>query len=567
MKHIFKPVYAALALLTVYLLICSSAVLEWDTHGNVLAHNYGVWGDWSAHFTFISNFLERGLHWIVGDNPLYSGMPSQYPFLSHLFTAGVALVLNTDVITATYGVSLALCVFLPFCLFQFYREVGLKAWTALAAVILLLFIGGFEFWDGSLNPAEPITNQGTSGAAFTQIFVFEFLPQRAFLFGLVFFTSLGTWMLRRLKAKTFHFPQALLACFLLALSSWLHLHTWIAGGCILLMAALFPPLSSQKAGLALNERKKILFFGLGTILFSAFFIGFLLFRKKGPDAYTGWSIWFPGWAQNPAAPSGKPQEMNPIWFWLYNTGFFLPLSLLGAFSVWKERKENSLLFPMMISGFFLFTFSLLINIQPYYYDNLKIMTYAFAFLAPVAALSLEKIATSFKEPVKKWAMIFCVALLGVQSLSAIHDLEFVRNHKHTAGFLSRSEFFLAENFKALRTSADALVLITPRHNHWVPCLTGNPVVMGYAGWLWSWGISSGERQKKVEEILAGGPLALQWIEELKPEYVIVQASEKARDQIPVNIEFFKQHYPLLLEKQGWFIFSTQITKSPSSSVR
>ena len=559
MKHLFKPVYALLALLTLYFFICGASEIEWDSQGKLLAHNYGVWGDWSVHFTFISSILDRGVHWIAGDNPLFEGMPFQYPFLSHLITAFFGKILGTDTIATTYWVSLALTALLPWSLFRFYRELGLKDWSSLASTCFLLFIGGFQIFDHALSDRDPLTNQPLLGSVFTQFFIFEFFPQRAFLFGTVFFTLIMTWLLRKIKLNQIKTPQALVCAFLLALSSWLHMHTWIATGCLILFFFAVPPdLSTIKGAMKLN-RKGILQFGSITLLFSALFVSFLLLRKTG-DAQGGpWKVWFPGWAQNAQGQSGLPQEMNPIWFWLYNTGLFLPLALGGGFYLFRNRKAAPqtypLLYPFFAAGSFLFIFALFINIQPHYYDNLKIITYSFIFLAPVAAVAIERIYLWAPTSRKKIAIGLLTALILLQSSTAISDLEFQRNHKHTTLFFSRDEMFLAEDFKALRSSPDALVLIAPRHNHWLPCLTGNPVVMGYTGWLWTWTINFKPREQKVQEILLGGPHALEDVQELKPEYIVINPNEESVIGHPVNMEFLNSHFPIVLQKYGWTIYS------------
>ena len=541
----------ALCTLSLWITFCCAALLEWDQRGNLLAHSYSIWGDWSAHFTFISNILERGIHWITGDNPVFSGMPFQYPFLSHLTTALFAWIFHCSPITATYGLSLFLITLLPTGLFRFYRALGLKPWTSFAALCLFLFAGGLQFLDSSLSTTEALTNQFSQGSLFTQFIEFEFFPQRAFLFGLICLTFLGTQLVKKITAKTLTKKSAFLFCLGFALTPLLHMHTWIA-------------IATLTFSVFLIQRKKSIFqFGLLLAAISSVGIAFLLFRGNTAEYSLGWNAWMPGWAQNKNAGQSTAQEMNLIWFWIYNTGLFLPLALFGSYFAFKPDRtkkndeEIDWLRPLALAGVLCFLVAELFQLQPYFYDNLKLFTYAWFFLAPLAALALEKIA------LKKVLIPVAALLLFLQCFTALSDLNFMRKQTITATLLDAQDFEMAQEFKKFRSSADALVLITPRHNHWVSCLAGNPVVMGFPGWLWSWGINYSNRERQVHDILLGHPNAMEEVTRLHPDYIVVKNDELV-ENVLINHGFLRSHFQLLFEKNGWEIYST---KSPSSSVR
>jgi len=552
MKLLFRPPLLALLAIGIAITLCCSPLLGWDSAGNLVVHSYSVWGDWSAHFTFISNLLERGPAYLWGDNPVFSGIPFQYPFLSHVLTAILAWILRffsmttaQATIAATFWSSLALMFALPFCLYYWCRSLKLKPWTCIVAILLFLLIGGFQFFDSSLSVTEPLTNQFSKGSIFTQFVAFELFPQRAFLFGLVAFSLLGGKLLRDLNAGRFGTKKAIVLGAAFAFTAWLHLHTWIAFGDFLLCYWIF----SAKP----EQRKRVLVFGVGVAAFSALLLGFLLMRNHANDTRLSWTWWQPGWAQNEKAGIAAAAAMNPIAFWLYNTGIFLPLALIGLF---LKRKERSLR-ALGAAGLILVVVALLFNIQPYFYDNLKLFTYGFWFLAPFAASALEPLFS------RKSLFAAGAVLLVLQCWSGASDLEFLRSGHQNTLFFRADEFRLAEHFKAIRKSADDLVLIAPRHNHWVPCLAGNPVVMGYPGWLWSWGISYGDREHEVQDILLGKDTMTETAKRLGVDYIVVQRGETVANQ-PVNFSALESHFQNVLSENGWEIFST---KSPSSSVR
>ncbi|NDG84974.1 MAG: hypothetical protein EBX52_08060, partial [Proteobacteria bacterium] len=277
--------------------------------------------------------------------------------------------------------------------------------------------------------------------------------------------------------------------------------------------------------------------------------GLILIRHH--DHPHRWDLWFPGWAQNSGAGLETASAMNPIGFWLYNTGLFLPLTIAGA----VQQRSNPALRGLLLAGFTLFLFAILFRIQPYFYDNLKIFTWSFLFLAPFAGIAMEWGHGKF------WP--FAVALMVIQSASAVSDFRFFAKGNQHAVFFDPLEIKLSKDFRKVRGSADDLVLIQPKHNHWVPCLTGNPVVMGYAGWLWSWGIDYRDTEQKVQEILLGGPRAEEELVRLRPKWIILDEREKVRG-MNVNLPFFEFRFKKVLEAGPWRIYSVEpITKSPS----
>ncbi len=552
MKQFFKPIPLALFIFSAWITVVCASLLSYDESGNLIAHSYSIWGDWSAHFTFISALKERGFSWIAGDNPLYPGTPFQYPFLSHVLTYLFHLVTPFGIIRATYISSLILMFAVPFVLYRFWRALKLSPFAAFCSVIVFLLIGGIQWLDSGLKPNEPLTNQFAEGSFFTQFILFEFFPQRAFLFGLVFLGLLGTSVLKTQKWTKKRIASLGLG---LALLSLLHVHTWLAMGTLLLGFFLLPPTSI----LPKVDRKKILFFGMGVAAVSSVFLAFLLLRGNSERT---WEIWAPFWAQNIHTGGAKAADMNVLWFWIYNTGIFLPLSLIG---IWFGRGKRELV-PFAIAGWILFFVALFFNIQPYYYDNLKLFTYAFFFLSPFVGLALEKITVIPKLP-RKAGFAIALLVLGFQVTSAAIDMESFRKGLQSTTFFTREEFALANHFKELRDSPNSVVMINPIHNHWVPCLTGNPVSIGYGGWLWSWGVNYREREVSVQQALTNGPHALETIQKLNPSYIVVREGDRIADR-PIDIAFLDSHFKRILSASGWIIYSArEASTSPSTSVR
>lgn len=533
--------WTILTLISIFIAYCCSQMLVWDQSGNLIAHSYSIWGDWSAHFTFISNFLNRGIGWVSGDNPIFHGMPFQYPFLSHWITAVFASLTQMNVPHATFYLSMLLLLSLPFVLYRFFNIIGLSTRQSILAIILFLFLGGFQAFDSNLYATEPLTNQFNSGSVFTQIVLFELFPQRAFLFGMIMLILGLTHAIKKVLSNTFTKKHFFFYSLYFSLLSWMHLHSWITMGALLLIYLLF--------NLKQKNTSRIFQFGTLTLLLSLPLIYFLLLRSNSNTAHAvstmNWEKWFPGWAQNPKANLTGAQDMNPLFFWIYNTGIFIPLVLIGI----KLRSSNKLITVLGTTASFLFLVAITFNIQPYFYDNLKIFTYAFLLLSPLAAIGIDALFN------RKILIPLGVLLLSIQSYTAINDYLFFKNQKVTAPFYTIEDFELADQFRNLRRSANSLVLIAPKHNHWVSTLAGNPVLMGYPGWLWSWGISYPSREQEVNEALSGSVNALDILKKYSIEYIVVNDRDMA-GKTPVSISFLRAHFPILLEKDSWHIFTT-----------
>jgi hypothetical protein len=550
MKLKIHPEHGVLFAVSFWISWVCAGLLSWSPRGDLMAGSYSIWGDWSAHFTFIEAFRERGAGWITGDNPLFAGEPFRYPFLSHLLTAATSFLTGGDTVLATRGLSVILLFILPGLIHRFFKVNGFSSRASLFSTLLFVFMGGFQWMDSSLAAHEPLTNQFQQGSVFTQFILFEIFPQRAFLFGMTILLAVLTSWLRRERPKL---TITLIHAFGLSLLVFTHLHSWIAMGTLLLMMAVFPAETGP-------DRKSRWTLGILTLVFSIPGLVHLFMRKS--EYALPWDLWLPGWAQNQGTGLATAAEMGFAQFWIYNTGLFLLLAGAGLAYLLKNRSSRAL----GIAGLILFLIPLFLNLQPYFYDNLKTFTYSFLFLAPFAGVALEKILEVRRIPFWARALLLAVILVS-QTASAISDFRFFDRGMQKTVFFHEEEFRLAEQFKAIRGSPDDLSLIVPRHNHWLPCLTGTPVVMGYAGWLWSWGISYSAREAEVKEILSGGPRAEELIRKYRLRFFAMPL-QQGQPEAGVNGAFFESRFRLALSSTYWRVYSLEeAAKSPSTSVR
>lgn len=538
MKLLFRSPWLPLTVISTFMIALLLTLFQRDASGNWVIGSYSLWGDWSAHLTFINGFRERGFRWILGSNPLFADTPFQYPFLSHWFTAGFASLFNLDSIHAMIYTAAVLLAALPFLVYLFFRSFALEVRPSLMATLAWLMMGGLQIFDSTLRSDRAVTNQFESGSVLTSFLLFEWIPQRAFLFGGVVFLTAFILLLRcpgRLLRWT--------GMGLIVILPLLHFHSWIAAGVLYLALAVFPVTGSVH----FETRKST--FRTGGIIAVLSGIITLLILSRPSKFHLSWDLWAPGWAQSPDTGLTRAASMNPLWFWIYNTGLFLPLVFWGIIS----SRTNPKLRALWISGLALFISGMLFRIQPYFYDNLKIFTYAFLFFAPFFGTTLQR----FSGRLLPIALI----LLFLQCASTARDARFLASGGERTTWFSSREISIAEQFKEIRKSPSDLVFTSSSHHHWVPCLTGNPIFMGYPGWLWSWGISYSYREKEVFEIWAGRPQALELIRNHGIRYIVFDRNETIMTHRP-NEAFFDQHFKKVLDRDGWVIYSVE-TKSPS----
>lgn len=539
-----KPHFAhvIVVLLSTFLVACCSAFLSWDDSGNLIAHSYSVWGDWSAHLTFIENFRHRGLSWILGESPLFAGVPFQYPFLSHWVTATFAQLFGLRSITAIETLSLLLLFLAPVFVYRLFRHFGNSPLgTAISVVVFFLF-GGFQWMHTeSLKATEPWSNQFDQASVFTQFVGFEFYPQRAFLFGLCMLCLGLDWALSpggRTKKR--------IAVVILGLLALTHIHSFIAVAAALGFAFLF------------RRNFPTFRFSAAVALLGLAGLGLLLLRQFPPEFKHSWQIWLPGWALNSSAGVANAAEMNPLSFWVWNTGLWVPVAMLSWIATFRSRSsQKPWVHVAFFSGLSLFVLGNLWSIQPYWYDNLKVFTYAFFFWAPFWGWAWDQVS-------KKGCLFRTViaVVIFAQTVTAIHDLRFLQAKNQQATFFMAHEFALSDQLVEKRISPTDLAVIAPRHNHWVPALSGQSVWMGFPGWLWSWGIQYGQREKDLNEILLGGPRAIDLIQQNQIKWIILNVNDRVGNT-PVNLEFFRRYYLPVIQRDGWEVFATQKSATKS----
>lgn len=222
-------------------------------------------------------------------------------------------------------------------------------------------------------------------------------------------------------------------------------------------------------------------------------------------------------------------EENPAWFWLKNTGIFIPLIILAI--LW--RGKNFLISRRLLVYYLPFTLCFiipnLIKLAPWVWDNIKVLYYWWLASAPLVALLLARLwqQRGVQRPIA--ALLFVmVTLAGSLDVASI-----VFRKTEFSVFDARGIAF-AEIIKQ-QTPPRSLVVHAPVHNH-PSFLSGRRSLLGYPGHIWTHGLEYGPRENEIKRIYAGTPDAESLLKKYQASYVVVGPLE--RNNTFVNDQFF-----------------------------
>jgi hypothetical protein len=236
--------------------------------------------------------------------------------------------------------------------------------------------------------------------------------------------------------------------------------------------------------------------------------------------------------------------LDIAWFWLKNTGAFIPLIVTAL--IW--RKGGRLVSRRLLWFYLPFTFCFVIpnmvKMAPWIWDNVKVLFYWWVASAPLVALVIAKL---WQGSVPR--RILAASLLLVLTFAGALDVFALATSQGEYREFDRDGMAFAESVKQ-QTPEHAVVLHAPIHNHPV-FLTGRRSVMGYPGHIWTHGLQFAQRQSDIKRIYAGGPDAPGLLATYGVNYVVVSPWET--HEFPVNEAFFAR-YPQLGETGGYRLY-------------
>lgn len=297
---------------------------------------------------------------------------------------------------------------------------------------------------------------------------------------------------------------------------------------------------------SLERWREWIAFGVGVAIIA---IPELLWAMTGSATHTDtFFSWFFGWDK---------RDANFIWFWLINTGIFIPLLLAGIFlTQWNmkdqtttDKAQRTKLLIFYIPFIFLFILSNSAKLAPWEWDNIKVLIYWFVgsipFVAFVLAWLWEK--NKFLKPV---AVICLVVLI----LAGALDVWRVVTRQIDYGVFGTDAVNIAEQIKQ-KTVPNALFLNAPTYNTAL-ALSGRRSLMRYPGHLASHGINFAEREADLKHIYTGDGTADSALKKYNIEYILVGPEvENYLKEVRLSLNpTYLQKFPVVAEAGQYKVY-------------
>ncbi len=495
-------------------------------------HSYG---DISLHLGLISSFA-------FGNNfppqsPILSGTKISYPFLVDFITAIFVhpLGLRFDQAVGLVGVFLMTILIILLGFFAL-KVIGNKL-AAVLVITLFFFNGGlgFLFFFEDLQKSnlnffqffqalpKDYTALKELGFFWINVVLSMLLPQRSFLLGLpvVILILYIFWDL----AAEFDKRKLILGLLLISLLPIIHAHSLIVLAPFLIWLTLETLLK--------NKRKLWLIAVLGLISASViFFLSKTFLEQSGnPLALMKYKL---GWM----APEG---EIIP--FYIKNFGFNLFLIPTAIFAGLKKNKKLAI---FALVGQVWFILPSLLTLQPWDFDNTKFFIYWYFSSIFIVAYFLSQLILMRRVAniILVMIIIYLVSFAGFLDIARLMTSSGTRYEVYSPASIKVGKF-IKEN-----TAQQAVFLSVDKFDNPAVALAGRKVLVGFHGWLWTYGLNYSQREIDVRNMLAG-----QSNQDLFKKYNIsyVILFENEQDNYVINYDFFDQ-YQLIYNQDGYKIY-------------
>jgi len=470
-------------------------------NGNLVASWITIWGDWALHLANTTSFS-------FGNNfpphlPIFTSHIFSYPFLSDFMSAifvviGVPLNYSLSIPTTIF---ISLSFILISCLsFEIFKNRKI----AIISPILFFFNGGLGFiyyFQNSIAVKE-MTKIPQYGIWWISILTSQLIPQRgftiAFPLGLICLSRL--W---RIYSGDNSKKSLIYIGFLISLLPLFHMHTFLT----LLFISIF----------VIDWRRisNWVWFLFPIILFTIFPIIYF-YSGQSFQNFVHWQI---GW---------MTQE-NILLFWIKNFGVMLILPIVAIIFLPKKISLATIPFWIMFFLANLFIF------QPWEWDNTKIFVYWYLAASLTSAFLLIKMFSS-----GVFVRCLAVVLFFLAIFSGVYDSSQLLNPVNKITLFNKRQIEVAE-FVKLNTLTSSIFLTADNHDNIISSLTGRKIVLGFNGWLWSYGVNYWPTKNDIEIAKRGGENSRNILRKYGVNYVLI-------GPIEINQNFNRNYFSSNFEK-------------------
>ena len=487
-----------------------------------------TWGDIALHMSLASTFAHQAAPSLKFS--LFEGSFLSYPFLIDFLTGMMVRLGTSWQLAFSIPAAVLFYAFITLAM-TLLRGLVKSLRAAWLYIFIILFSGSawglFDYIrDASTQGLDVVknvdyTNADSLNLHFANFLTSHLLPQRSYLAGIAVVMVILVFLMQWERTKR----QSLLlvSAGIIATLPFIHVHSYFvaAGVWLLMVLSVLWKQSTLWKGALLGFL--ILCFGSAPQLVWQFVHSYhanFTYSQVGWMTPVGTSIWL---------------------FWIYNLGVGFFLMIGTPFMI--KRHATNLIRVLILMGFALFLVGNLRIFQPNVWDNMKFFTYGYVFLMiPVAGW----LASLTYKVITAIPVAACMVLLTGPGALALY-----REKTLSYQLLNAQDLALGDYINQ-HLPQDAMILTSDRHSNPVPLLSGRPIVMGYRGWLWSYGIDYTHQAKDVDDMAIGSTGADLLLKKYGVQYVIFQ--QDSGDSVWFNGYYYAKNYTLVDQVGSWLIF-------------
>jgi hypothetical protein len=207
-------------------------------------------------------------------------------------------------------------------------------------------------------------------------------------------------------------------------------------------------------------------------------------------------------------------------FWLKNMSMFLPLLIAAQFlRRWFPTDLPKWFAPMWLW----FLVPSVIILQPWEWDNTKF----FIFWALLGSIMVGGVLAALLKR-GGVARALAAALLVLLGLSGALDLARASDFTVSSNQFVDAKGLQVADWVRQNTSPNAVFVVADEHNSPIPTLAGRRILIGFPGWLWTYGLGDYVR-KGIDNrlILRGDPSTADLVDRYGVGYVLIGPQELA----------------------------------------
>ena len=521
-------------------------------------------GDLPFHLGAIYSFLENGF---TLENPNFEGTKFTYPFISDLATA-MFMRIGAELRDAMAVQNVLWAMSLLILLVRFVEKLVKDKGVARLMPVIFFLSGGLGFiwligdaWGhagGFWNYLSNLPKDYTIGDEFRwgNTLTTLFLTQRSLLLGMPITLVILDVIYRigESNRTSRRDRSALITAGLLAGALILiHPHSLF----VLFVVSAFAVFTGWR-------RENLVAWAIFAAAVAAAALPELAWMMSGSatkaGSFFGWKF---GWDKG---------EANFFWFWLKNTGAFIPLLALGFYLIYRDamrepaaddapvkkgkkakaraeaeraRPERDIrLLWMYAPFFFLFVLGNAARLAPWVWDNIKILVYWHMFSTIFVAIAVVWLWRK-----RDWFAAAGALCLAVLTLAGAADIWRTVSKQVHWNVYDPDAILVAQRIRA-STPRDAVFLNNSTYNSAV-VLSGRTSVVRYPGHLFSHGIEWQGRAEDMKAIYRGGERAEALIDQYGVDHVLISPNE--RKEVRLNEDYFKR-YPVIAQAGEYKVY-------------